>query len=1827
LPTDKQQSTITGRVLGEFIVREKLGEGGFGQVYRAEQLTLGREAVIKVLHKELTSDSAVVERFVQEARLASSLEHPYVAHIYAFGVEQDALMWIAMEYVRGTPLDRLLHTQGALPLERFVPVLEKICEVVQTAHEMGIIHRDIKPANVMVISRAGRLLPKLLDFGIAKGIGKSPRDASISPNTLRTLRLRNSISVTHKPSDIADSLKTNDGSKARNSSEPEVVPPEVALDLAIQSAAEPVSNVPESIGISRGISEKIDNLQLENVLAEQGDVNLPTVRVTGDTKKKSSLSGSVNNFINDNSKKTEGLVGSPPYMAPEQWAEEDVTAQTDIYALGVLSYEVLAGYIPFSGDITKLAYCHMIKPVPPLPAPFSSEVSAVIAKAMSKAATDRYQSATELAQAFRRAAGIIGEQGELPRINEELRDIVLLNMPWPIARALAELGKINNPLQAREQVRQIFRIVVRFLGVLSLACWVRIRQELRKDRTMRAMELLDILYHQRLNEEEWLELAQELTRPFYEYKDAHPMPELVLLLGSPVDDEQSYAKVLTQQVYKLFRGGRTQTISLDEPYRQLGELLQRTLFLTEYPILVGQPDSVEWWMGITQVQGRLPEVGNLPVQRPLLADIDGRIILELWPFINKATPTPELPAELFLFEGRGRNGARFVAWPSEFERQEEDFLDWFAREVLDAKEEIEALKLTERLPYPGLSTFTSEDADLFFGREKDIEIFMNRLKVQSFLAIVGPSGAGKSSFVQAGIIPRLPAEWRKITIRPGSAPITTLQTILYKEFNAPLLDLLTHPSSLRHYLLKHVSEGLLLVVDQFEEIVTLCLNLEEREAYCRALAEAVQVAEERIRIVLTMRDDFLLKIKELPGIGQNLTARLELLTTPGKDDLIRILVEPARRAGYRFEDPNLPSEIAQSVIGLPGALPLLAFTAAKLWTLRDIHLKLLRRKEYEAIGGVGGALAQHAQELLQQMTQAEQRIVREAFRRLVTSEGTRAVLTKKDLTQVLGNSTESNVVLEKLVTARLLSASEGEEGREQVEIIHEALLSAWPQLVKWRQEDAEGARLRDQLQAASRQWQDRGRPEGLLWRGDALLEYELWRPHYPGRLTEIEEAFAQASLAEASRIKRLKQLATGVSISVLLIGLVVLFMQRQEAQRRLLNLYEEQGRQELLAGRIDRALIYFNQAYQLGNNSVGLRFMLAQALQKYNQVPLPRLMGHSAALQSVTFSPDGQRIVTAAADATANVYQADTGKLVFTLTGHRDTVNSASYSMDGRQIVTAGSDGLVIIWDANTGKQIRTITGHQGAVNMAAFSNDGKFLVSAGIDRQPKLWEVATGKLVLTLEGHTSNVLGACFSPNGQYVVTCGHDWVARVWDSKTGTLLQTFTGHQGSVNKAIFTPDNTRLITASSDNTVRIWAVSSAKQLAILDEHRAEVNSVVCSNDGERLVTSSNDRTIKVWDVASGKVLLSLLGELVVNSVAISPDGQRLAAGGDDQTTQLWAVGLELPDNAALKQLIATKVDLELKDERLEPVAAKTASPATANQTFNAQNATPLPVALQLQKFSFPVVTLDRNGEVIRRENQENEYFTEDLGQGVRLEMARIAAGEFMMGSPENEDAREDFESPQHRVTMSEYFMGKFEVTQAQWEAIMGTNPSRRKSANRPVDSINWFDAVEFCHRLSEKTGRLYRLPTEAEWEYACRAGTTTAFHFGDTITPDLVNYDGNYPYRGAPRGGLRGESVDVGSLKVANAFGLYDMHGNVLEWCLDRLHANYLNAPSDGRAWELPYEDNENVRILRGGAWNLNADNCRSAYRYRIEPGFVNSIVGFRVVVRLPQNNTGLR
>jgi formylglycine-generating enzyme required for sulfatase activity len=261
-----------------------------------------------------------------------------------------------------------------------------------------------------------------------------------------------------------------------------------------------------------------------------------------------------------------------------------------------------------------------------------------------------------------------------------------------------------------------------------------------------------------------------------------------------------------------------------------------------------------------------------------------------------------------------------------------------------------------------------------------------------------------------------------------------------------------------------------------------------------------------------------------------------------------------------------------------------------------------------------------------------------------------------------------------------------------------------------------------------------------------------------------------------------------------------------------------------------------------------------------------------------------------------------------------------------------------------------------------------------------------------------------------------------------------------------------------------------------------------------------------------------------------------------------------------------------------------------------------------------FETVTVNERGEIIAHETRTAQQFTEDLG-GVPLEMVSIPRGIFRMGSRPGQGYADEW--PQHSVIVAPFLLGKYPVTQAQWRAVMGSlPPCRGQGADRPVDRVSWHDATRFCQRLSARTGRPYRLPSEAEWEYACRGETITPFSCGETITTDLANYCGEHIFRAEPKGVYRHGSTDVGSFPP-NAYGLYDMHGNVWEWCADAWHDDYTAAPVNNEAWTGARDA---ARVLRGGCWHDPPNLCRSAARLRQDAKEAEDFFGLRVALSLP-------
>jgi WD40 repeat protein len=451
-------------------------------------------------------------------------------------------------------------------------------------------------------------------------------------------------------------------------------------------------------------------------------------------------------------------------------------------------------------------------------------------------------------------------------------------------------------------------------------------------------------------------------------------------------------------------------------------------------------------------------------------------------------------------------------------------------------------------PYPGLASFTEEDAEYFFGREAEVEQTWRKLDRPHLLAVVGPSGAGKSSFLRAGLIPSAGEGWAIVRCTPGTEPFRSLRDALIPELSDDTEAIrsrlrIEEPDSavaaVAAWRARH--DNALLIVDQFEELFTLNPGDAQRR-FADLLGRLVLEAD--LFVLLSMRDDFLAQCNALEPL-RPIFHELTMLDPPSGPSLRRALVQPAMKCGYRFEDDALVDEMLAEVEGERGALPLVAFAMSRLWESRDRETGLLTRQAYGEIGGVGGALAKHAEGTIYRIGIERLSVVRELFRNLVTAEGTRAVREADELLSVFpqGQRAGAQQVLRELIDARLLTSYEVERKdgapARRVEIVHESLLANWPRLMRWQRQDAEGAQLRDELRQAARAWDEHDRSTDRLWTGTAYREFELWRERYRGGLSAIEEAFSSAMIEFAGRQRRRRRLAVTAAFVALVAVLAV----------------------------------------------------------------------------------------------------------------------------------------------------------------------------------------------------------------------------------------------------------------------------------------------------------------------------------------------------------------------------------------------------------------------------------------------------------------------------------------------------------------------------------------------------------------------------------------------------------------------------------------------------------------------------------------------------------------
>ncbi|BBB02023.1 putative WD-40 repeat protein [Actinacidiphila reveromycinica] len=834
-------------------------------------------------------------------------------------------------------------------------------------------------------------------------------------------------------------------------------------------------------------------------------------------------------------------------------------------------------------------------------------------------------------------------------------------------------------------------------------------------------------------------------------------------------------------------------------------------------------------------------------------------------------------------------------------------------------------------PYFGLATFQPEDAEWFFGREELTADLEARIHAHRFLAVFGASGTGKSSLLRAGLLPRLggttagtppaarPADWRTVLMVPGPHPLEECAARLGALGSGPAAavhaELLRDPRAL-HLTALHLTAGdrpgaeLLLVVDQFEEVFTLCTDPSERAAFIAALVTAAGAANSRTRVVLGVRADFYARCAEHPELVAALRDAQLLVGPMTTDELRRAVTGPATRAGCTVEGALL-ARLVGDAAGQPNVLPLMSHALRETWRRR--RGTTLTENGYLAAGGLRQALAQSAETVYRTLTPRQAATARSVLLQLIAlgdgTEDTRRRVPRADLATDPG----AGAVLDVLADARLLTLD-----ATTVEITHEALIGAWPRLSGWIAEDRAGLLVHQQLNEATAVWERERRDPGTLLRGARLTEAAEWAGRQRSLpLGDRARAFLTASVRHHRRTARLRRAAvsTLAVLALLATGTAVwAAQQRSTARSERVQAVAEQ----LLAQAGQTRAIDPSLAAELDLASYRTRPSreAATGLIDSQNVPLSTpLTGHTQAVYAVAFSPDGHTLATGAGDDTIRLWDlTDPGHptaLGQPLRGHTNWVYWLQFSPDGRTLASASRDRTARLWNVTDPTHPKPwgppLTGHTGYVFSVSFSGDGRTLVTASYDHTLRLWDVSDPAhpqpLGAPLTGHAGSVASAAFSPDGRTVASAGHDHTIRLWNvTAPGHPLWAapLTGHSAAVYAVAFSPDGRTLASVSDDRTVRLWDVADPAHPHSLGRpltgHTNTLLAVAFSPDGRTLATGGADHTIRLWDVTDpahatqlGQPLLGHTG--FVNWLAFSPDGRTLASASDDHTVRLWSL------------------------------------------------------------------------------------------------------------------------------------------------------------------------------------------------------------------------------------------------------------------------------------------------------------------------------------------------
>ncbi|MDX3640958.1 helix-turn-helix domain-containing protein [Streptomyces sp. MB09-02B] len=817
-------------------------------------------------------------------------------------------------------------------------------------------------------------------------------------------------------------------------------------------------------------------------------------------------------------------------------------------------------------------------------------------------------------------------------------------------------------------------------------------------------------------------------------------------------------------------------------------------------------------------------------------------------------------------------------------------------------------------PYRGLARFETGDSGLFFGRDRLTADLVDLMRRRRFAAVFGPSGIGKSSLLRAGLIPVL-RESEEPGLRPSAIRILTPGDQLART----------------HELLREASGtggtgsgtgggtrsgDTLVVVDQFEEVFTLCHDAAERARFIDLLLTARE-PDSGLRVLLAVRADFYGRCAEHRALAEALGDANLLAGPMSPAELREVVVKPAAAAGLTVERA-LTTRLVEEITDAPGGLPLLSHVLLETWRRR--RGKTLTLAGYEAAGGLDGAIAKTAEDVHSRFTDSEAATARRVLLRLISpgdgTPDTRRPAERAELETTGTGREEVARVLEALTRARLLTLD-----GPTVDLAHEALITAWPRLRGWIEEDRDRLRAHRQLTEAARSWEELGRDAGALYRGSRLAtarEY-FGGPGHTDDLTDQEAAFLAAGLgaleqeerAKVRTTRRLRVLVTSLAclLALALTATTVAYWQRQsalDAQREGLSRQLAAQSAALLDSDTDLASLLAIKAYRTSPTREATRSLYAAAA-----VPLERrLTGHTGTVSALVYSSDGRTLASGGYDGAIRLWDTRTGRTSKVLARRADAdesdlVRTLAFGPDGRTLATSHNDDARL-WDLDTGRVRDSVALRKpDDDNMAAVGYDrsGRALAVA---EGGQVLDVADGRAVTTLKGPTGLEMAVAFSPDGRTLATSTRDHTAQLWDLATGKVLHTLKSGTGVVSSLAFDSAGKTLATGTEDGTVHMWDVADGTQRTTLTSASSRVESMAFAPDGATLAAGSYDGTVRLWDLATGRAGTTLTGHTSpVMSVAFAPDGDELAAGneadtfgggGGDVAIRLWKAGTNRP-------------------------------------------------------------------------------------------------------------------------------------------------------------------------------------------------------------------------------------------------------------------------------------------------------------------------------------------